>query len=235
MRKKLEQLRELQEINCRIQDLRRDRERLSIDIENQAEVLEEKESRREQTHQTRIEKTKLADRTQLEIEKAEQECERLETQLNTVQNQREYDAIQHSLSSRQADIQKWEDEALMALDTADRLSKEEERLAEEVEEARAELQRIREEVADRTEELDRQIEEFQQEREQIRSELDPELLTAYDRIASRHPRDALAEVDGRICGGCHTQITKQTKVLLARENKLVHCHSCGRLLMLADE
>jgi predicted nucleic acid-binding Zn-ribbon protein len=103
-----------------------------------------------------------------------------------------------------------------------------------VEQARAELDRVQEQVARQREEYDRQIEQLQQERDQLRSQLDPALLTAYDRIASRHPRDALAEVRGRVCGGCHTQITKQTQVLLMRENKIVYCHSCGRMLMLAD-
>ncbi len=229
-----EKLRKLQEINCRIEQLRGDRERLSIDIENQAEVLENKQLQHNQTHEARIEKTKRADRTQLEIEEAEQECERLETRLNTVRNQREYDTIQQSLASHQADIRKWEDEALAALDEADRLRGEEERLAQEVEQARAELDRAEKEVARQREEYDRQIEQLQQERDQLRSQLDPTLLTAYDRIASRHPRDALAEVRGRVCGGCHTQITKQTQVLLMRENKIVYCHSCGRMLMLSD-
>jgi predicted nucleic acid-binding Zn-ribbon protein len=234
MRETLERLRTLQEVNRELAQVRRDRDRLSIDVENQERILKQKKKKIDEVHQKRLNMTKAADAAQLKIEEAEAEIERFQTQLNVVRQQKEYDALQHSILSHQADIQKWEDEALSALSAVDELSAQEEQLEQEVQQAGEELERIEQEVAEETEQCNRRIEELTREREQIRDSVEPNVLSQYDRLAASHPRDALAEVKGRICQGCYTQITKQTENLLMRGNKLVHCHSCGRLLMLAD-
>jgi len=234
MRETLEKVRALQEINSRIDQLRADRDRLSIDVRDQAALLQQKKQEAEEVHGRRIELTKKADRAQLRIEEAEQENRELKSKLNVVSSQKEYDAVQHMIHSHEADIQKWEDEALSALQTVDDLNLEEKRLARQIEEADSELQSIRARVREQTEEHNRRIEQLERQREQTRRDIDDHVLAAYDRLAVRHPHNALAEVKNRVCSGCYTQITKQTEVLLMRDEKLVYCHSCGRMLMLQD-
>lgn len=234
MRETLKKLQTLQDINSEIENIRHDRDRLSIDVDNQALTVERKTRQAQEAHEKRLENAKTADRVQMNIEEAEQEIERLSVQLNSVRNQRELDTIQNTIRSRQADIARWEDEALSALQAVDELRQEEGRLHKEVEAAQAELERVKEETRERREEYEQRIEELTEQREQLRDEMPPEVLSAYERIAARHPNNALAEVKGRVCGGCFTQITKQTENLLMRDDKVVYCHSCGRMLMLKE-
>jgi predicted nucleic acid-binding Zn-ribbon protein len=224
---------ELQNLNRRIHQLKQDRDRLRLDTEGEERVVGQKQERIEEVHGRRMQAAKHADAAQLRIEEAEGEIERYRLQLNTVKHQNEYDAIQRAVASRQADIQKWEDEALEALQEADGHGEEETRLIEQVQEGQARLADLRAEADRQARVYASQIESLAAQRDELRSSINPDVLDAYDRQAARHPHTALAEVRDRVCLGCYTQITKQTENLLLRGDKLVHCHSCGRMLLLA--
>ncbi len=224
---------ELQALNRRIHQLEQDRDRLRLDIEQQERAIGQKQERIQEAHHRRMQAAKHADAVQLRIEEAEGEIERYRLQLNTVKHQNEYDAIQRAVASRQADIRKWEDEALEALQEADGHGEEEARLTEQVREGQARLADLQAEIDRQTRVYASEIEGLARQRDELRSSISPDILDAYDRQAARHSHTALAEVRDRVCLGCYTQITKQTENLLLRGDKLVHCHSCGRMLLLA--
>ncbi|MHC4591530.1 MAG: zinc ribbon domain-containing protein [Planctomycetota bacterium] len=234
MKESLEHIQLLQDTSRQIEQLRRDAEMLDTDEKNRQRVLQEKSRRAEQAHQQRLEATKLADAMELQIQQAESEITRLGVQLNVTKHQKEYDAIQHSILSHRADIQKWEDEELTALQTVDELSQEEQRLAEEVRQAEQDVQKTREDVAVQKAELKQRVADLDQERQRLRQQVSPAVLSAHERLTGRYGSRALVEVKNRICQGCFTRITKQTENLLMRNDKVVYCHSCGRMLVLGD-
>jgi predicted nucleic acid-binding Zn-ribbon protein len=234
MRETLEQLEALQTLNGRISQLRRDAEMLDVDVRNQERLLQEKKRRAEQAHQERLEAVRKADALQMRIEEAEAEIGRMNVQLNTTKHQKEFDTIQHSVLSRRADIRKSEDEGLALLAAADGLAAEEQRLAEEMREAQQQVAAVNQQVQARRASVEREISECRQEAEHLRQQIRPPVLSAYERLSNGRVANPLSRVRNRICEGCHTQITKQTENLLMRDDKLVYCHSCGRLLMLVD-
>ena len=61
------------------------------------------------------------------------------------------------------------------------------------------------------------------------------MLEVYRRVARERGDTALVMVRNRICQGCFTTVTKQTENELLRDEEVVHCHSCGRILMLTEE
>lgn len=232
MKQALEQISALQDLNRQIEQLQHDAEMLSIDVHNLERQLEEKKHRSEQAHQQRRDALRQADAVQMKISEAEAEIARLKGQLNVTRNQKEYDAMRHAILSRQADIQKWEDDGLALLQTADELAKDQARLAEEARRAQEDLTTRRVQVGEQQAELDRRMAELREARDGIRREINPNVLSAYERLTSHHRSRALAEVQDRICQGCYTRITKQTENLLMRGDEIVYCHSCGRMLML---
>ncbi|NLW51305.1 MAG: hypothetical protein GXY85_10785 [Candidatus Brocadiaceae bacterium] len=232
MKRTLEQIMQLQELNQRLEQLRRDRDALAIDVRNQQRVCDEKQRRAEQARRQQVEAAKRADRTQLDIQQAESEIARLNVQLNSMRTQKEYDALQHTVLSHRADIKKWEDEGLTALQAADDLHQDCTRMEQEVEAAQTELEQVRLRVAEDERELVRQIEQLEAEVAELRKEIPPGPLAAYDRLRGHARSQPLAAVHNRVCQGCHTRITKQTENLLMRGHEIVYCHSCGRMLML---
>ena len=97
MRDQLRQLYCLQQLTRQAAEARHEIQKLSAGIELQKEILEEKKRRAEEVHSRRIAAAREADATQLKIDEAEQEIERLKVQLNTTRHQKEYDALQHAL------------------------------------------------------------------------------------------------------------------------------------------
>jgi predicted nucleic acid-binding Zn-ribbon protein len=228
----LEQIQALQHTTEQVARLRHDREMLDVDVRNQRRLLEDTKRRAAQAHERRLELTRQADAAQISIQQAEQEIERLNTQLNMARHQKEYDAFQKSVLSHRADIQRWEDQCLTALQTVDELAAEEKRLAEEVAQAESRLAQVEADVVGQREALSEQIADLDARAEHVRSKIAPGVLTAYDRIAGR--KQPLATVKNRVCQGCFTQITKQSENLLMRGQEIVYCSSCGRMLVLED-
>ncbi|MFW6189861.1 MAG: zinc ribbon domain-containing protein [Planctomycetota bacterium] len=234
MEQTLRKLKELQEMNQKIEQLEHDAEMLDVDVRNAERELADKRRRHEETHNQRIEAVKRADSLELKLEEAEQENERLRTQLNSITDQREYDAIKHTILNHEADIERWEDEALDLLNKIDELSKREQELQQAVEEAEQNLREVEEEVGRQKEELADRTEMLRHKRQVLRREIDSDVLSSYDRLSTESRNNPLAEVRDRVCGGCHTRITKQSYNLLLRGRDIVYCHSCGRMLMLPE-
>ncbi len=228
------QVETLQGANKRLAQIKRDQQALDLDVLNQERLVQEKKHRAEEAHNQRLEAAKTADSTQMQIEEAEVEIAKFKVQMNTARQQKELDAIQHTLLSRRADIQRWEELGLRALEQADELTAQEEALLRESESAEQDLVRIRREVADRKGEYAGLIEEMEGERESIRQQIRPVVLSAYERLASHHHGQPLARVRGRTCRGCFTRVTKQTENRLMHGVDIVYCHSCGRILMLDE-
>jgi predicted nucleic acid-binding Zn-ribbon protein len=190
--------------------------------------------RAEQLHDQRTEAAKAADRLQLKISEAEAEIGKMKDQMNVTKHQKEYDKLKTSILSHEADIQKWEDEALEAFSSVDELEEEAQKAAEQIEEARAELERIQESVAEEQKAFDTRIEELEEELADVRDSVKPSVLSAYKRLAGSRLKQPLATVRNRVCEGCFTQLTKQTEVLLRRDDEIVYCNSCGRMLVIED-
>jgi len=234
MKKTLEDIQALQDLSERQAEMRRQVGAISARIGARQQMLQERQRRAEQLHEQRLQASKEADAKQLKIEEGEQEIERLKRQLNVTRHQKEYDAIQHSILSRTADVSRWEDEELSALDAVDELAEQEKRTAAELEEARAELHDVRQESAAEIKEHQDRLQELEDQLAILRRHINPDVLKAYDRLTPSHGNDALAPVKDHICQGCRTRVTKQTENLLMRGTEIVYCHSCGRMLMLAE-
>ena len=234
MRDTLSQIAALQSLNRDIQQQQKDRDSLHSDVEEQRNRIEKLHNRSEEGKQRRVQSQKVSDALELKIREAEETNAKLNIQLNVTKHQREYDAIRESVASHKADIAKWEDEALEALQQVDDLRSEEAALARELEAAQEELTQIERRVAEQGAHYDGRISELRQQRETLQQQIDAQVLEAYQRLANGRGETALAEVKRRVCQGCFTTITKQTENELLRDAEMVYCHSCGRILMLAE-
>ena len=61
----------------------------------------------------------------------------------------------------------------------------------------------------------------------------PELRDAYNRAVKSKGEDAMAQVEGESCGGCHQQLTPNIMSQLVGST-VVFCRTCGRLLYLPE-
>jgi len=234
MKETLEKILLLQRLNEKIETCKKDREALWLDLQKEEERLHEMENQLSELREHLVQVQKAADLHEVKIKGAEAENKRLQTQLNTTKHQREYDAIRSAIISRQADIEKWEDEELELLEAVDDAKRRIRDGQEQVEKLHQALEDLRKQVEQGQRKYDLELAELEAKREALRKGIDPEVLAAYERIADSRGGQGLVQVRERVCLGCYTTITKQMENELMRGEKAVYCASCGRLLMLAE-
>lgn len=85
------------------------------------------------------------------------------------------------------------------------------------------------EISERAGDLKSEIESLLAKRAEAAKEVRPEHLLIYDRLrVSRHP--TIVKLANGTCGGCHLKQPPQVAHLVKRDNQLVTCEMCGRIL-----
>ena len=234
MKQLLERILNLQEVKRAIRQAQKDGDALLIDVRNLEGALGRTRRELEEVKQRRTDAQKEADARQLKIEMAEDQVQKHRVEMYQVASQRELDIIRKHIASNEADIEKWEDEGLVDLEQVDKLTARRDELAQRVQRQEQELQACRQEAEQGRARYEQEVQKLQEKKRQIQEPVDPQVLAAYEQIARQHHDDALAEVRNRVCQGCFTVLTKQTENVLQRQNEIVYCSTCGRMLVLAD-
>lgn len=78
--------------------------------------------------------------------------------------------------------------------------------------------------------------EHNQEKAQLIAQIDLVWLRPYQAIVSRYPTDALVVADKQSssCRGCHMKLGQQILIQLNRQDSLVKCPGCARILYFED-
>ncbi len=234
LKEQLNRLMLLQSTEDDIAQIEKDKASLQLDIDKQKETVEELEKAYAGVHEEKLANQKKGDALEVKIQSKKEENEKLRIQLNTTKNQKDYDAILSAVLGNEADMSKWEDEELEALETVDELKEREAQLQAKIAEEKNTLEEIKQRVAESREEYNQRIEKLSVKQKSLREQIGSELLSKFDQISNSKNKRALAKVEKRICGGCFTKVPKQIENQLMRWDKPVHCHSCGRLLMLGE-
>ena len=84
-------------------------------------------------------------------------------------------------------------------------------------------------------ELEENLKKLLAEKEKLVQEISPESIKRYESIATTKDGLAVVSVEGDHCGGCHVLLPSQVYEDLARDDRMVTCGSCGRILYLQGE
>lgn len=91
-----------------------------------------------------------------------------------------------------------------------------------------------------TEEDKKDLEEVRQshlkEKETIRTQQikDHSLLTRIERLQKRYNGNVVVPVIGNTCCGCRVTVSSQLMVVMHKNERLVYCENCGRILYVMD-
>jgi uncharacterized protein len=156
-----------------------------------------------------------------------------EKQLNEATSKKEYDALKAEIAAGRDEVRKLEDEILDLMADTEERTAQLPGLEKSVKESKATLVQFEQNSQARVDDLAGQKQRAQQQLGEVEATLPAESRQQYDRLVKARGDDALAEVQGRTCMACHTEITaQQSNELLA--GRLVFCKSCGRILYLPE-
>ena len=151
-------------------------------------------------------------------------------QAMAVKTNQEYHAIQHEMSHAQGEIKKHEDQILERMVEADDLTAtikaSEAALGAEQKSIDAERRKMQAEDV----ELRGALDSLAGERARIVEGLDKRVLATYDLASSRRQGIAVAEARDGICTICHVRLRPQVFNDVRRNDAIVQCDSCQRIL-----
>jgi hypothetical protein len=144
-------------------------------------------------------------------------------------NEREVNAAQREIDMIKGAIQVREKEILQLLETVETLKKSIAAKEEQFRELQAGFQTREAETQKQMAQLDAERAGHVAQRAAIEKRVPRETLSLYDRIRKRKPQ-AMVEVIGGNCQGCHLQIPPQIYNEVQRGERVLQCPNCTRII-----
>ncbi|MGE0757156.1 MAG: zinc ribbon domain-containing protein [Pirellulaceae bacterium] len=229
-----ESLRELHRIHRQLKDLRdrldRGPKQVAAAEANVKKMEAELEQAKDAARKTRI----TADQKQLQLKSREDKIKDLQAKLNQAASNREYQAFKEQIAADEQANSVLSDEILEALEKMDVLAVAVKTAEANLKKSREEGGKIKQRVDDERGMLESELARVQANLVASESKLPAEFKQEYDRIARARGEDALAQIEGEVCGHCYQKVTAQTmnELYLSRP---VFCKSCGCLLYLSED
>jgi uncharacterized protein len=154
-------------------------------------------------------------------------------QAMAVKTNQEYHAIQHEIAYAQTEIKTREDQILELMMEADELAADVKRsdaeLAAELKAVDGERKALAAEMTGLKAAIDRDAVE----RAALVARIAPPVLATFDLVAKRRNGVAVAEARDGICTICHVRLRPQVFNTVRRNDDIVQCDSCQRILFFA--
>jgi len=151
-------------------------------------------------------------------------------QAMAVKTNQEYHAIQHEIAHAQGEVKTHEDAILERMVEADDLAAAikaaETDLATQQKTIEADRKKLQADDAELQKSLDRLVAE----RAAIVAAIDKQVLATYELAAARRQGIAVAEAKHGICTICHVRLRPQVFNTVRRNDGIVQCESCQRIL-----
>lgn len=170
-----------------------------------------------------------ADRKQLQLREREQKIHNLEGKLNAAKENREYQTLKEQIAAdHQANVV-LSDETLELLDQIDQMAGKLQEAIAFAAEVKLEVVKVEKQVADRKVVLEAELARVEAELAEVEAVLDGDFKRDYLRLVAARGEDAMAELEGKSCGGCYQTLTAQLLDKLSIGSPAL-CPVCGRLL-----
>jgi predicted nucleic acid-binding Zn-ribbon protein len=231
MRETKELLLKLQKLDDEIDALIADEESVPLKKRDLEERLEALKAEVRQAKDESIELAKRRKDREVELDSMGEKKDRFKNQIFQVKSNREYEALQHEIAALDERGSQLEDEILDILEKSEQASKtitkEEQRLKEESRSAEEEQTRL-----DRTlDELREAIAIKKDERKRLVMDLDKALIKRYERIRESKGGLAVTSVENGACGGCFRRIPPHEMQNLKKDDRIITCEGCGRIII----
>lgn len=232
---KLQALFSLQKMDSEVDEIRRLRGELPIEVSDLEDEMEGLRMRIENLEKNVAELNKRISDNQLRGKESDELIEKYQKQQMNVKNNREYDALtkEIEMQSLERDLAKKK-----TRDAEKEIKSFDEYLAESRDKMTAkekELEVKKEELKKITAETEKQETSLLKKREKAKKDIETRLIEAYERIRRTY-RNGLGVVyfERDSCGGCYGKIPPQRQLEIKQRKKIIVCEHCGRVLVDPD-
>jgi uncharacterized protein len=155
---------------------------------------------------------------------------RYKEQLDAVKTNKEYTALQHEIEQVGQAIRQIEDQILTRMEEAEQLKTK----SEEAQKAKSAEEKIiqgeRKVLEDEVARLQKEMDQFKSQRQGWIDQILPPTMLIYERTAQARRGIAMAEARDAMCSECHVRIRPQLFQEIRRNDSIITCESCSRIL-----
>jgi predicted nucleic acid-binding Zn-ribbon protein len=170
-----------------------------------------------------------------ELKAAEDFIKKQNEQLNTLKSNEAYFKMQHEISAKKEELDGIESEILEQFEKIEEKQQEINQLTGQLEEKKKEIKDKQDEYKGKQSGLESNKKEVDDKIAPIEERIKPDLLNTYKKIKERRDGVALAQIiDSTSCGGCHWRLPPQVVNEVLKEEEVVFCENCTRLLYMPD-
>ena len=171
---------------------------------------------------------------ELEVKSCRDAKKRFEVQVPSVKTNVEYAALNKEIAAMEAKARAWEDQVLEVMELEEGTRRTAERLRLDLAEKDRVAAEERARVEAETVEARAQEEELETRRAALIGSLAGPARSRYERLRSAKGETAIVAVVQGSCGGCHYNLPPQTINEVRRNERLILCEGCGRILVWID-
>jgi predicted nucleic acid-binding Zn-ribbon protein len=232
---KLRAMYELQTVDSSIDNIKRLRGELPLEVQDLEDEVAGLETRMKNFEDEVKELEQSISHKKNEIKESEALIEKYKKQQNNVRNNREYESLSKEIEFQSLEIELREKHIKEFNNKIEQRNQDIEEAQKELDERKKDLQNKKDELDSIVNETKKEEEELNKRSEEIKEFIEDRLVNAYTRIRD-NARNGLAvvKVERGACGGCFNKIPPQRQLDIRSRKKIIVCEYCGRILVDAD-
>jgi predicted nucleic acid-binding Zn-ribbon protein len=207
---------ELEDIPKELNDLKRKHHKIE-------RTIAEKETIREKNEKLTAEIAK-------EKEQLNKDREKYESQIPLIKTQREYEAITSEIAMTSEKLKNIEETEMEAYQEIESINTELEELKSTMEELEGTISGMEKEVKQSADGKKKELNGCLKEKSKIASGLDEEVIYKFEKIVRNKDGIGIVSVKNNVCMGCNMQLPPQFVNDVRREDHLIFCPNCSRIL-----
>lgn len=202
----------------------------------QKKTIETKQAELDKIRQSLTQLQTEAKQKELEVAANDQAIAKRKTQLQESKTNKEYQALQLQIRADEAARSVLDDEALEAIEKAEKFAEKIQPAQMEVQKATELFEKTRTHFLEEKPKIEADIKKFDATLKEEEAKLPREFKEIYDRlIRNVGGHEALAVVESqKFCGGCNHQIPINSLAQILQKKPIV-CSSCARLLYVPED
>lgn len=235
MKEKLKSLAALQKIDTTIVRKTEVIQGIPLKISSAEQYLNEARAFQEKQKQKCDSTEKKKKELERAIEDFNDKLGKLKARTAGVKNNKEYQALLKEIETAEKEKYTIEDSILSAMELLDSAFKELSAAEAKAAAAKDKAEAFKKELAAEVAEAEKELDISKSQRADIVKTLDTELYELYFKVLESRGGLAVAEAKGERCLGCNMNIPPQLFVEIKKNDKLVQCPQCNRILYWKED
>ena len=225
----------LHQLQTRLGELNARLRRGPLVIKTQEENIRKSLVEIEKLRETHKQLQQEAQKKEQEVSVSDLALAKRKTQLSEAKTNKEYQALQHQIKADEAARSVLDDEALEAIDKAEKFADNFPKVEAELAKTKEVLDRTRKKFSAEKLDIEAEIARINSQLQDVEARLPREFREVYDRlIRSVGGENALAAVENqKYCGGCNYQVPVNSLAMILQQIPIT-CSSCARLLYVDE-